>query len=321
MIPIAEAINDYLGLYAIRIAASTLTIQRFYLRVFLDWATSHRIADLRAVTREHLAQYEAHLRVVEHQTRAGMKRLTASSRRARLRAVGRFFAWAVSRRLLLADPAASVKREKSEPWQPASVLSEAEMAALVDAPDPETPKGIRDRAILELLYSTGLRRAEIAALDLTDVDLAGGLVFVRSGKEAKQRLVPVGASAAEAIARYLGLARPLFLVSPHVRGLFLSSSRCGHRGKRLGHGAIPIIVADAARKAGITKRVTPHTLRHSFATHLLRAGADLRHVQELLGHSRIDSTERYTHLDVTDLAAAHARSHPRGKKRRSKATK
>jgi integrase/recombinase XerD len=189
------------------------------------------------------------------------------------------------------------------------------MATLIEALDRDTTTGLRDRALFELLYSTGLRCAEVTALDLADVDLTDGVVFVRKGKGAKQRLVPSGAAAVEAVKQYLIFARPLLLAHPHVQALFVIGHSRG-KGTRLGKGGIRCAIERAARAANITRRVTPHTFGHSFATHLLRAGADLRHVQELLGHSRIDATERYTHLDVDDLAVAHARSHPRGKTRK-----
>lgn len=317
-ISIRETIADYLGIYATRVVRGTLINKRNDMGHFLDWITARLIFDLRAVTREHIEQYKLHVQTVECRWRAGMKQLSASSRQRRFNALHCFFAWAVSSRILLVDPAVSVKPEKQRRWQPDNVLTEAEMVMLLDAPDPETPKGIRDRAVLELMYSTGLRRAEVAALELTDIDLTECVLFVRKGKGSKQRLVPIGESAVEALTRYLKFARPLFLMHPRVTGLFLVSLHCGQRGKRLGHNSIMNIVQDAARKAGITKRVTPHTLRHSFATHLLRAGADLRHVQELLGHSRIDATECYTHLDVGDLASAHAKAHPRGTATRMK---
>ena len=308
---IDEAAEAWLRTYATSVHAATAALQRFYLRCFVAWAAHHDLVDLRFVTREHVTQYQAHLRVVEHRTRRGMKRLAPSSRCERFNAVRRFFAWAVERRLLIVDPAISVRRESRKQWQPANVISESEMAALLGAVDLETTIGMRDHALFELMYSTGLRCAEVSALDVEDIDLSDGVVFVRSGKGGKQRLVPIGRSAIESIERYLILARPLLINHAWVRALFV-----GMHGDRFGDGGITYAVHRATKRARLTRRVTPHTFRHSFATHLLRAGADLRHVQELLGHSRIDSTECYTHLDIDDLADAHARSHPRGKTRK-----
>lgn len=162
---------------------------------------------------------------------------------------------------------------------------------------------------MELLYSPGLRRAEVAALDLTDVDLAGGVVFVRSGKGGKSCLVPLGDRAADVERRYVEKERPRCSGA----ALFVASERSGAAGRRLAPASIEDRVERAAEKARIGRVVTPHAFRHGPATHLLRAGAGLRHVQAILGHARIDTTEAYTHLDLKDLAAAHARSHPRGR--------
>jgi integrase/recombinase XerD len=142
-------------------------------------------------------------------------------------------------------------------------------------------------------------------------------VFVRCGKGSKQRLVPMGDPAAEALVNYLTKSRPALLRHPGIIALFLVSNK-GGRGLRLGMKSMSDVTRRAAARAGLVRRVTPHTLRHSFATHLLRAGADLRHVQELLGHASPCTTEHYTHLIVADLAKEHSRSHPRAKAIRRK---
>jgi len=223
--------------------------------------------------------------------------------------------WLVSERYLLADSGASLELGVRRRFQPANVLTEEEARRLLAAPDSSTPIGRRDRALLELLYSTGLRRAEVAALDVGDVDFVGGSVFVNRGKGGKSRLVPLGENAAAALRLYVDAVRPRFAMKPGVPALFLAAARNGHSGKRLSAASIRIRIALHAKTAGIERPVTPHALRHSLATHLLRAGADVRHVQAILGHSRIDTTEVYTHLVLGDLARAHARSHPRGRKR------
>jgi integrase/recombinase XerD len=318
---IREAIDDYLAAYATRIKPNTLELQRIYLKHhFLEWITGRLVFDLRAVTQQHLEEYDLFLTTVEYRWRDGMKRIAPSSRAERFAAVRRFFAWAVSTRVLLVDPSLTIKQAPRKRWQPDNVLTEAETVMVLESADLDTPIGLRDRAILELVYSTGLRCAEVNALDLTDVDLTECIVFVRCGKGSKQRIVPVGEPAVEAVRQYLTHARPLFLKHPGVRALFIASWRCGDMGKRLSRASILLTVQRAAKKAGITRRVTTHTLRHSVATHMLRAGADLRYVQELLGHNRIDTTECYTHLDVSDLGEAHVRSHPRGKQPRTKST-
>jgi len=186
------------------------------------------------------------------------------------------------------------------------------VARLIESISIETPVGIRNRAIVETFYSTGLRRDELRMLDITDVAISERLVEVRHGKGGRTRTVPLGATASAAITRYVENVRPKLAVRRDEKALFIWAT-AGKRGSRLSRTQIHRIFAEARAAAGIERRVTPHTLRHSFATHLLRAGADLRHVQELLGHARIDTTEIYTHLTIDDLIAAHGRTHPRGR--------
>jgi len=185
-------------------------------------------------------------------------------------------------------------------------LSEDEAARLVEAPDPGTPVGLRDRALLEVLYATGGRASEIAGLATDDLHADHGFVRVL-GKGGKERLVPLGDQAAAALARYLAHGRPALVRRPTSR-VFLST-----RGNPMGRCAVWKVVRDHVVKAGLDpERTSTHTLRHSFATHLLLRGADLRSVQELLGHASIQTTQRYTHVDARRLKDTHRRFHPRG---------
>lgn len=186
------------------------------------------------------------------------------------------------------------------------VLRVDQVERLLGAPDPDTPDGARDRALLELLYGTGARVAEASALDVADVDLRVGQVRL-SGKGKKQRIVPLGEPAADAIGHYLGAARPSLVHQP-TSALFVGGS-----GDRLGTRTARRIVERAARIAGLG-RVSPHTLRHSFATHLLDGGADLRAVQELLGHASLATTQRYTHVSRAHLVEAYTVAHPHGRR-------
>ncbi len=314
-------IERYLEARAARgIRPATLRYQRFFLRCFAGWLASRGIANPRCVAPRHITEYQAYLLAHRYTFSkapdAPKKALAARTRYDQLAAVCRFFRWLVAERVLLADPTAACALGRRQRFQPRNVLSEAEVIALLAAPDLSKPIGLRDRAILELFYSTGLRRAEVAALDLTDVDLTGGTVLVRCGKGGRSRLVPLGEVAAEVLLAYLRDARPRFLKKPGVTALFLAALRCGQAGQRLSAHQIKMLVQRAGEAAGIARRVTPHLLRHCLATHMLKAGADLRHVQEILGHRRIDSTEAYTHLAISDIQEAHARTHPRGHVRR-----
>ncbi|MEW6368632.1 MAG: tyrosine-type recombinase/integrase, partial [Acidobacteriota bacterium] len=166
-------------------------------------------------------------------------------------------------------------------------------------------------------YSTALRLSELAALDLTDLDLTAGTLIVRCGKGSRQRVVPLGDVAIAALLDYLQNARRYFHRRPGVEALFLAATHCGSTGNRLSKASIREIVRNASRAAGLDRPINPHQVRHACATHMLRAGADLRHIQQLLGHARIDTTEIYTQVDVSDLADVLARSHPRCKPQHS----
>ncbi len=188
-----------------------------------------------------------------------------------------------------------------------ATLSIADMRKLLAAPTSGTPHGLRDRAILELFYSSGLRVSELAALTLQQIDLTQGFVRV-FGKGAKERVVPVGTQAAEAVATYLAAGRP-GLVKPRTgSAVFLSE-----RGQAISRKTVWALIKGYAEKVGIPQNVKPHLLRHSFATHLLAGGADLRAIQEMLGHADIGTTQIYTAVETSRLTEQHARYHPRGR--------
>lgn len=217
----------------------------------------------------------------------------------------RLFAFLAREGLLLRDPMAGLHRKRGErrlrDW-----LSEAEALTLLRAPDTTRPRGLRDRALLEVLYSCGLRVGELVRLDLDDLDLGERLVTVRESKSGCFRRVPIGTKAAAWVAKYLGEARPKLRESKRpTLAVFL-----GVAGKRMARSAVETMVAQAGRKARIEKAVTPHVLRHSFAVHLLKNGASTRHIQAMLGHRHLGSTQVYTRMLPADLKRIHRRSHP-----------
>jgi integrase/recombinase XerD len=189
-------------------------------------------------------------------------------------------------------------------------LSADEVARLLTAPTGGDARALRDRALLELFYSSGLRASELAGLMLQQVDLEHGFLRV-FGKGSKERVVPVGGRACEALAVYLAAGRPHFVKPRTGSQLFLN-----HRGAALSRVMLWMLVKKFARRAGITKNVTPHALRHSFATHLLTGGADLRAIQEMLGHASISTTQIYTAVEPQRLADHHAKFHPRNREGR-----
>jgi integrase/recombinase XerD len=298
-------------------AEGTLKYRRLYLAHFFDWLRHEGIEDLARVTPDHARAYAVLL--AKHRYRIGnaeggdLRALKPRTRAVRLQIVHDFFLWLLARGLLLCDPTAALDTGGKRLQLPRQVLSEPEVERLLTAPSAATPLGLRDRAMLALLYSTGLRRAELAALDINDVDLTGLTVFVRRGKGGKPRLVPLGQSAAEDLLAYLSRGRPALVRTP-TPALFVGGDDRALRnlGRRLLPDAVSLMVRRTCAKAKLGKSLMAHALRHAFATHMLRAGADIRHVQRLLGHSSIVTTETYTHVAIRDLAAAHARSHPRG---------
>lgn len=322
--------RDYEGLLSSYIAArrvegnaeGTLKYRRLYLAHFLDWLRREGVEDLRRVTPEHARAYA--LLLAKHRYRLGNaegaepRALKTRTRAVRLQIVQGFFRWLVGRGLLLCDPTAALAIDFKRHQLPRHVLSELDVAALLVAPSSSSALGLRDRAMLALLYSTGLRRAELAALDINDVDLTGLTVFVRRGKGGKPRLVPLGASAARDLVAYVTRGRPELAEghrAPRTPALFVGAGGQGrtNQGGRLHADGVSLMVRRTCAKAKLPTLVMAHALRHAFATHMLRAGADIRHVQRLLGHSSIVTTETYTHVAIRDLSAVHARTHPRGK--------
>jgi integrase/recombinase XerD len=227
------------------------------------------------------------------------------SRARQLVTIRGFFRFLVSEKHLLKDPARLIDLPKFGLKLP-DVLSVPEIVQLLELPDITSHKGIRDAAMLELLYAAGLRVSELVNLKLRQINLDAGFVRVM-GKGAKERLVPVGAKAREKLASYIDIARPAMLKNQTSQWLFL-----GHGPKPMTRQGFWKLVKKYAAKAGCEKKITPHTFRHSFATHLLEGGADLRAVQMMLGHTDISTTQIYTHVTRDQIKAMHEKYHPRG---------
>ena len=230
--------------------------------------------------------------------------LAPSSIRRAISSIRTYYAFLIEEGALDVDPTDRLESPRVRRKLP-DVLSRTEAAALVESPPEDHPMHWRDRAILELLYATGVRVSELATVKIAELDLDERLVRV-FGKGARERMVPLGGAAAEAAGRYLREVRPALDRGEGKGVLFLN-----RRGRPLTRMAIWSLVRGAARRAGIRRKVSPHTLRHSFATHLLEGGADLTVVQELLGHADISTTQIYTHLDREYLHDVHRRFHPR----------
>lgn len=229
----------------------------------------------------------------------------ASTANRRLTVFKRYFRWALREHRVAADPTLKMLSAKT-PLRVPKTLSEQHVEALLGAPDVATPLGLRDRAMLELIYASGLRVSELVGLKTFHLSMADGVLRVM-GKGGKERLVPFGQVAGEWIARYLRESRPAILAGQQTEDLFVTA-----RGAAMSRLMFWINVKKYARLAGVAPTISPHTLRHAFATHLLNHGADLRAVQMLLGHADISTTTIYTHVARERLRQLHQKHHPRG---------
>jgi integrase/recombinase XerD len=286
-------------------------VRTVLLRFFSHLREKH-VRDLRAVTEAHVIEYA---RIVAETRTAKGTRYTAATQRSYLMTVQRLFRFLERQGVILQDPTLNLVLPS---WKklPRAVLNQAHARRLVASPDATTSRGKRDRALLELLYGTAIRVGECERLDLRDLDLGRGQLMIRTGKGRKDRVVPVVGRAAAALDVYLRDSRPELVKDPRQGALFITSW-----GTRLNTKRIQDLVRTNAKAAGIDIRVTPHTLRHGCATHLLQGGADVRHVQKLLGHSSVQTTAIYTHVDTHDLARVIDKAHPRERawKKRPKA--
>lgn len=276
------------------LAQNTLSAYRRDLKGLADWLAA-RGGSLVAATSNDMERFFA-------ESYATSRSSTANRRLAALR---RFYRWALRERLVESDPTLQLAPAKRAQRFPIAI-SEAQVDALLAAPDVESALGLRDRAMLELLYATGLRVSELVGLKMIELSLNDGLVRVL-GKGSKERIVPLGEEARAWLERYLRDARPALLVGRVSDALFVTQ-----RAQAMTRQRFWALIKRYALVGGIHAPLSPHGLRHAFATHLLNHGADLRVVQMLLGHADISTTQIYTHVARERLQALHARHHPRG---------
>ena len=294
-----DEIGEFLNYltYERNVSVNTVEAYRTDLESFVsflcnDYFTLGRdLLDLRKVDNLTIRAYLAHL---------ARRKLSRSSTARHLSALRTFFRYLIREGRVDANPARVVATPKKEKHLP-SVLQPADITLLLEQPDVDTPLGLRDRAFLELMYASGLRISELVGVDVDDIELHARLVKVR-GKGSKERIVPFGSKAEEAIRRWLQKRN----APPDESALFVN-----HRGARITARSVRRIFDRYVRGAALRAGVSPHTLRHSFATHLLNAGADLRAIQELLGHASLSTTQKYTHLNDWELLKVYRKAHPR----------
>lgn len=265
---------------------------------FLDFAAAQSISEVEGISKHHISRYLLQLRT------QGKAVATVTRSMVSIRS---FFQFLVRERAIVQDPSIHMETPKQEKKLP-KVMSIEEVERLLEAPQASTPAGSRDKAMLEVLYATGIRVSELISLDLEHLNLPMG--FIRCiGKGSKERIIPIGRIASDALLAYIGPMRGKFAKEgSQESGLFLNQ-----QGTRLTRQGFWKIIKKYAKEAHILKEITPHTLRHSFATHLLENGADLRAVQEMLGHADISTTQIYTHVTKARMKEVYDQAHPRAK--------
>ena len=278
------------------LAANSLAAYRRDLLLLAQWLQTHSSIDLYAANEQELTAYIAHRRADK-----------ATTANRRLTVFKRFYRHALRFNLVKSDPCMKLRAAKQAQRFP-KTLSEAQIVALLNTPNIETPLGLRDRTMLELMYASGLRVSEIVTLKTIALGLNEGVVRIVNGKGGKERLVPFGAEAGLWLRRYLAEARVTLLEGKNCNEVFVGR----HTGSGLTRQAFWALIKRYALIANIPIALSPHTLRHAFATHLLNHGADLRVVQLLLGHADISTTQIYTHVARERLKSIHQQHHPRG---------
>ncbi|RAX06920.1 site-specific tyrosine recombinase XerC [Photorhabdus bodei] len=287
---------------ALRYTRETRAHYRSNLLEFVRWCDERGLTTAQQVS---FAQLESWQRGLAAQKNRHGRPLTASTLVKKLTSVRNLFSWLTKRQHLLYNPARELELPRPERRLPWGMLSEQETRRVLSLTDDNNPLSVRDRAVMETLWSSGIRRSEVQRLQVSDVDFERGMLFVRLGKGRKDRVVPFGESARHWLQRYLNDVRPRLIWGPDPGYLFVSQ-----RGKALAEGTMTQIVRNALHRADIDKPGGCHLFRHSMATQMLENGADTRHIQAILGHASLDATQIYTRVAIGHLKKVHEQTHP-----------
>lgn len=299
-------IKQYLEQLAIRnYSEHSIKDRATHLRYFAVWCDERGLSRPEEITLSIVERYQ---RALYYQRRTDGKPLSFRSQNDRLGSVKRFFRWLAKSRVIELSPAEMIDLPRIERRLPKAILSIEEVETVLGRPDISTPLGIRDRALLETLYSTGMRRQELCNLRLFDVDLEGQSVTIRQGKGKKDRMIPIGERAAAWLSKYIDEVRPSLALEPDEGTLFLTRLREPFSGERVSD-----MVRDYVEAADIGKHGACHMFRHTMATLMLEGGADIRFIQAMLGHADISTTQIYTRVAIRKLKEVHELTHPGAK--------
>jgi len=288
---------------------ATIVTREHYLREFIRWAAERSLGRPADITKPILERYQ---RWLYHYRQKNGQPLTFRSQHGRLVPVRAFFKWLCRQNVLLSNPASDLELPRAEKRLPRHVLTAAEAERVLARPDVGEPLGLRDRAILETLYSTGMRRMELIGLKLYDLDQDRGTVFIRQGKGKKDRMIPMGERAFAWVRRYLEDARPRLALTPDDGTVFLTNVGLSFEANRLTQ-----LVRGHVDAAELGKKGACHLFRHTCATLMLEHGADIRFIQQLLGHEKLETTQIYAQVSIRMLKEVHTRTHPSSRLSRS----
>jgi len=282
----------------------TIKTRNCAMHKFAVWLEARGITQPREVTQPILESYQRHL---IHYRKPNGKALTVAGNHHRMTPIRTFFRWLMKNHLLLSNPAADIELPRADKHLPRQILSPEEAETILQKPDLSKPMGIRDRAILETFYATGIRRTELNNLKIHDVNMNRGAVAIRDGKGRKDRMIPIGDRALAWINKYLLEVRPAMALEPDDGTLFLRLS-----GIPMGPNRLSDIVTAYVKLGGV-KEGSCHLFRHTMATHMLEGGADIRYIQHMLGHSNLETTEVYTRVSMGKLKEVYDLAHPAAK--------
>jgi integrase/recombinase XerD len=300
--PMQSMLEDYIHKLELQgFTEDTRSVRRIHLYMFERWAAERGIVEPVEATRPVLERYQRYL---FHYRKKDGKPLSFSSQHSRLSALRMWFKWLTRQNYLLHNPASEIELPRLSKPLP-RVLTASEAETIMMQPDIAEPVGLRDRTILETFYSTGMRRAELVNLKLYDIDRSAGIVTIREGKGRKDRVIPIGERAIAWIDKYLDVARPKLVVEPDDMTVFLTA-----QGEAFSRNALSLIIREYVEAANIGKRGACHLFRHTMATLMLEGGADIRFIQQMLGHARLDTTQIYTHVSIRMLKQIHSVTHP-----------
>jgi integrase/recombinase XerD len=300
---LGEMLEEYLKSLQVRnYSEMTVKCRRVYIGYFIRWCKDRGVTEPVEVTRPIIESYQRYL--FYYRQKNG-KPLTFISQNVRLTPLRVWFKWMARQRYLLHNPASEIELPRREYRLPKTILTVSEVEQVLAQPDIREPLGLRDRAMLETLYSTGMRRRELVNLKLYDMDTERGTVTVRQGKGKKDRVIPIGDRAAAWVEKYLREARPQIVVEPDDYAMFLANT-----GEGLSIYHMTYLVRDYVNAANIGKRGSCHMFRHTMATLMLENGADIRYIQQMLGHADLRATQIYTHVSIRQLKQIHTATHP-----------